>query len=216
MDVGSLVSNRLHQHHVDQTDDRAAPRRLDEVLKIDRVAAALKGGQFLTAEVNVAGASRLVGIVLRNHLIDGFGVGDHRNRIEIQKQAKVVNRLEVVRRFQCDNESVRACVKRHWGNLVRRGGFSGKSINGFRGDRIRIKFDELHAGLPGQRVSDVMIGDETEFAKNFTNLDFLSRLGPLLLDGKGFGDLLPFDQLHLDEDPADAAALHLAGRNRLE
>ena len=26
--------------------------------------------------------------------------------------------------------------------------FSGKSINGFRGDRIRIKFDELHAGLP--------------------------------------------------------------------
>ena len=43
--------------------------------------------------------------------------------------------------------------------------FQRKSINGFRGDQIRIKFDELHAGLPGQRVSDVMIGDEPEFAE---------------------------------------------------
>ena len=47
--------------------------------------------------------------------------------------------------------------------------------------------------------------------RNFTNLDFLSRLGPLLLDGKGFGDLLPFDQLHLDEDPADGGPSSLGG-----
>ena len=201
VDVRGAALDRVRQDDVDEPDDRGFLPLLDQLLEVDGVLLLLvddlEGGvggvdrrHLLHDLLQLEGVGGAV--VPVDRVLEGDLRGDDRLDVVAGHELQVVHREDVRRVGHRDGERRAGLVDRE--DVVLARDLGGDELQDVRVDLEVRQVDRRHAELRGERLRDVVLGDEAEPHER------LAQLHPrflLLLQGRG--ELLRVDELRLQE-----------------
>jgi len=209
VDVAGMVLDGHQQHHVQQLADRGAVRQRLDAGQVDRTVRAGGGGDrppqfvvFLQLAQDGFDALAFAGVVLAQGPLDVALGGHHQADVVAQKVPQFVLDGQVLR--IASGQGQRAVVQHDRDHAIQLGHRVGD-----RGEHGTIQLDlaqvdHLHVHLLGQRLSQLLVGDQRhlfgDLAQQFT--------GPLLLLLQQHLQLLVGDESEIDQNLSDAANGH--------